>query len=392
VNAGGRTVDIAVIGGGIIGTSAALELARGGASVTLFEAVAIGAGASGRNSGSVQHPFDHVLAPLHVRTLERYRRLAEESSGSFAFPQRPAGLLLLAAESEIDVLQRDVDAVRASAPFLEPALLEGPALRALEPSLAADLAGVRLETSYPVPPSAAVHAFASLAERAGVTFRVGSPTSVAMDAGGAVGVRTDDGSVHRAGAVLVAAGAGAPDAAGLWPGRPPIVRTWGRTVAVQMATPPHHVLEQTGVASINQPVEETDSDAGPAAAAEPHGHFPSTFSLVTAGGTSVVGSTFLPLEPDIGSVGPLLLHRADRFVPGLHGSGIDDLRACARPQSVDGRPLVGRVPGVENLYLCAGHGPWGISTGPETARLVAELMLGRSPTIPAELDPGRFGG
>jgi D-amino-acid dehydrogenase len=91
-------------------------------------------------------------------------------------------------------------------------------------------------------------------------------------------------------------------------------------------------------------------------------------------------------------VGPLLLHRADRFVPGLHGSGIDDLRACARPQSIDGRPLVGRVPGVENLYLCAGHGPWGISTGPETARLVAEVMLGRSPAIPAELDPARFEG
>jgi glycine/D-amino acid oxidase-like deaminating enzyme len=34
---------------------------------------------------------------------------------------------------------------------------------------------------------------------------------------------------------------------------------------------------------------------------------------------------------------------------------------------------------------------WGISTGPASARLVADLVLGRSPVIPAELDPARFG-
>jgi glycine/D-amino acid oxidase-like deaminating enzyme len=152
-------------------------------------------------------------------------------------------------------------------------------------------------------------------------------------------------------------------------------------VAVRLATPPGHVLEQVGVASINRP-EGIDTDA--------EGHFASTFSMVTARGLSVVGSTFLPQEPDAGSVGPLLLHRADRFVPGLHGAGVEELRACARPQSLDGRPLVGRVPGEDRLFIAAGHGPWGISTGPETARLVAELILGGSPDIPPELDPGRF--
>jgi glycine/D-amino acid oxidase-like deaminating enzyme len=105
---------------------------------------------------------------------------------------------------------------------------------------------------------------------------------------------------------------------------------------------------------------------------------------------SVVGSTFLARRPDPASVGPLLLPRGARFVPGLRTAGIEDLRVCARPQSIDGRPLVGRVPGHENLFIAAGHGPWGISTGPATAALVADLILGRDPTIPAELDPGRF--
>jgi len=49
------------------------------------------------------------------------------------------------------------------------------------------------------------------------------------------------------------------------------------------------------------------------------------------------------------------------------------------------------VPGKRNLFVCAGHGAWGISTGPASARMVADLVLGRSPEIPLELDPARFG-
>ena len=67
------------------------------------------------------------------------------------------------------------------------------------------------------------------------------------------------------------------------------------------------------------------------------------------------------------------------------------MRACPRPLSADGLPLVGAVAGRDNLYICAGHGPWGISTGPATARLVSDLILGRAPSIPPELSPERFG-
>ena len=49
--------DVVVVGGGIVGTSAAAFLAGEGARVTLIEAREIAAGASGRNSGVVQHPF-----------------------------------------------------------------------------------------------------------------------------------------------------------------------------------------------------------------------------------------------------------------------------------------------------------------------------------------------
>jgi len=66
-----RIADVVVIGGGIIGCAAAAMLADRGASVVLIEATAIGAGASGRNLGAIQHPFDPVLAPLYRESVTR---------------------------------------------------------------------------------------------------------------------------------------------------------------------------------------------------------------------------------------------------------------------------------------------------------------------------------
>jgi glycine/D-amino acid oxidase-like deaminating enzyme len=61
---------------------------------------------------------------------------------------------------------------------------------------------------------------------------------------------------------------------------------------------------------------------------------------------------------------------------------------CARPQSVDGRPFIGRMPGTEGLFVCAGHGPWGISTGPASAAIAARAILDQT-APPPELDAAR---
>ena len=65
-----------VIGGGIVGTAAAAFLAEAGARVTLVERDGLASGASGANSGVVQHPFDPVLAGLYRETLTLYRARA----------------------------------------------------------------------------------------------------------------------------------------------------------------------------------------------------------------------------------------------------------------------------------------------------------------------------
>ncbi|MGH2845880.1 MAG: FAD-dependent oxidoreductase, partial [Thermoleophilaceae bacterium] len=132
------------MGGGIVGCAAAAFLAEAGARVELFERGALAGAASGRNSGSIQHPFDPLLAELHFETLRHYREL-----DGFAMPKRPAGVLLLAEE------RAAVAEIPDATPELEPALLDPPELLRLEPSLGSRLWGCRLETGYPVRPAAA---------------------------------------------------------------------------------------------------------------------------------------------------------------------------------------------------------------------------------------------
>jgi glycine/D-amino acid oxidase-like deaminating enzyme len=50
---------------------------------------------------------------------------------------------------------------------------------------------------------------------------------------------------------------------------------------------------------------------------------------------------------------------------------------------------VGKRPGFGGRWAAAGHGPWGISTGPATARIAADALLGRA-EVPGSLYVGRF--
>ena len=86
--------DFAIVGGGIVGVSAAAHLAAEGASVVLCERHELAAAASGRNQGVIQHPFDPVLAPLHAESLEHHRTVLDlpanpwESRSSPTTPRR----------------------------------------------------------------------------------------------------------------------------------------------------------------------------------------------------------------------------------------------------------------------------------------------------------------
>jgi glycine/D-amino acid oxidase-like deaminating enzyme len=379
--------DVVIVGGGIVGASAASFLASAGAAVTLIERDGLASAASGANSGVIQHPFDPVLAALYRETLEHDRALAEADVG-FSMAASPAGLLYLSREERA---VRETDAALAAAfPELSRDVVTGTDLARLDPAVAPDLWACRVDIGYPVQPAASTYGFATLAERARVRVRAGRAATLTHDGDRVTGVAVD--GVHLAAdAVLVAAGPWTPeviDPSGRWR---PIQPRWGVVVEALLPDGPRHVLEEAEIGEAigtDQPI--AGSSGTPNADSVP-GEDDVDFSFVPLGGVAAIGSTFLADQPTPTAwIEPILAHAA-RFVPAVADAPIRGIRSCPRPQSLDGRPLIGAVPDRRGLFVCAGHGPWGISTGPASARLVSDAILGRSPSIPAALDPGRFG-
>ena len=301
--------DVAVIGGGIAGCATAAFLAEAGAAVTLYEREAIAAGASGRNSGILQHPMDAALVALYEESLALYATLGH----GFELPAETSGVLLVSQDGE--ALARDFGSARARFPELEPEWLEGDALRAEEPALGPGIHAYRLHTGRPIGPTAATRAWAERARAAGARFEIG------------VEARARELS---AGVVVVAAGPWTPAALGARPDWRPVYANWGVVAQVRLPRPPRHSLEQAGIEALTAP--------GGAAGA--------LFSLVTTGDGSAVGSTFDPEPPDAAfgrtrgvgarrSLPPRARGRADRAHPCVRAAAVG---RRASPAGTGGRP------------------------------------------------------
>jgi glycine oxidase len=72
--------------------------------------------------------------------------------------------------------------------------------------------------------------------------------------------------------------------------------------------------------------------------------------------------------------------------PVLKRTPIEDHWAGLRPSSPSGIPFIGAYPGVDGLFINAGHFRNGLVTGPASARLATDLVLGRTPI----LDPAPY--
>lgn len=81
------------------------------------------------------------------------------------------------------------------------------------------------------------------------------------------------------------------------------------------------------------------------------------------------------------------------LAPALADAPIVARQACFRPVTEDGLPLIGRVPGVDGVYVATGHSVWGMLNAPATGKAMAELILdGMSSNVDlAPFDPRRLG-
>lgn len=70
---------------------------------------------------------------------------------------------------------------------------------------------------------------------------------------------------------------------------------------------------------------------------------------------------------------------------------VEDIWVGLRPISPDGLPYVGRLKGFENVYTSTGQAMMGMSLSPVSGKIVADLILGKSPEFTHPLiDPNRY--
>ncbi len=353
-----KSPDVLIIGGGIMGTASAWELARHGARVTVLERSVPGAEASSAAAGilgaQVETHGPGPMSELCLASRAAYRRFAEElrEETQIDVGYRECGVLKLAfAPAERKrILSETAWQKKAKLPY---ASLDRRALAALEPALSPKLSGgVRFERDARVEPRALFQALHIAAQRRGVTFRSGAfVRRVLTEAGRARGVALDDGSELAASHVVVAAGSWTSSIDGLALPVGTVIPARGQIVELELPAPAlRHVV------------------FGPGAYLVPRDD-----------GKLLVGSTleFVGHEREVtaGAVRDLLT-AAIALVPGLARAGVRSSWSNFRPYTKDHLPLLGPS-SIERLVLATGHYRNGILLAPISAEIVRKSVLGQ---------------
>ena len=176
--------NVVIIGGGIVGCSAALYLARAGHQVRLLEKARIGWAASGRNGGAIRrHGRHQTELPLAVRSMDLWDDLALQSSVDFGY-RRGGDLVVAFSDAEVDRLEKTTPYYNAHDVPVE--MLSGEALRRIAPGIAGSVkAAAYCPDDGWAYPMLAVRVIAAMARDAGAELLEGYQVS-----------RAEPGSVH----------------------------------------------------------------------------------------------------------------------------------------------------------------------------------------------------
>lgn len=362
--------DVVVIGAGITGAAAALELAEAGARVELIERYGPAAMASGWTLAGVRQSGRHPAElPLAQAAVALWPELADRL-GADTFYRRDGNLRLARDEGEIGVIRTLVAEQRAAG--LELAFLDGPdAVRQVAPALSPEiLAASFCPTDGHADPVATVEAFLGAAERAGARLCYGEQVLRLETADGRVTAAVTDRRRVSAGAFVAACGLFvnpllAPLGADI-PLRRPIV------TVVRTRPCPRLLKPVLGVANANMAARQEVSGRLRVTS----GAHEWTGEMEEADGRPIVRTSARRIMETIARVSAVLPALGEAAVESVWG-GVLDL-------TPDALPVIDHAPGHDNLVVAAGFSGHGFAIGPVTGPLAADLALGRAPRLGLE--------
>jgi D-amino-acid dehydrogenase len=244
---------------------------------------------------------------------------------------------------------------------------EGAAFRDYDPVFVPSLSfAVRLPDHGRIAdPGRYVKDLATHVETTGGRFIKGEVTDVVRDSGGVAGVRVA-GETIPCSAVIVAAGA--------WSA--PLARRLGVNVPLESERGYHLELWNPNL----MPRSPVMIASGKFVATPMEGRL-RLAGIVEFGGLDAPASN-APFE--------LLMKNIKAAIPSLKWEDVTKWMGH-RPAPADSIPLIGEVPGIKGAFLGFGHHHVGLTGGPRTGRLLAQLVSGRTPNLDlAPYAPSRF--
>jgi glycine/D-amino acid oxidase-like deaminating enzyme len=388
--------DVVIVGGGILGTALAWQLAQRKYRVVLLEARRLAGEATGRSfawANASTKWEEETYHRLNAEAVAYYDTLAD-AWGAERIGLHGGGALFWAAGDDADehaLLRQRGAALRRWGYPVE--TLDADAMRALEPGISfagepsGNIEGLFAPADRWVDVDRLIAFLAERAQEGGAQIREDCPaTGFERAADGSIAwVDTPSGRVATD-RLVVAAGVRTPELVSRVIGDPaggscfPIRQVPGILVETAPGSAPeaaHRVLHAEGAGGIH---------LRPTAAGGLLMGATDLDELLEGEARSEQERRLLEGAPD------LLLRRAVSILPTLP---IDTLRSgararlCVRPVPADGFTIVGPVPGVNGAYAVVTHS--GITLGPMLADLLAaQIDTLRAPPLLSPYSPDRF--
>ena len=403
--------DVVVVGAGIIGTATAWFLAQKGMKVALCEKGRVAGEQSSRNWGWVrQQGRDEAELPIMMESNRIWRTLASDT-GEKDLTFTGAGCIYL-AETESQIARYETWHDVAKQFQLDTRMLSATEVRAAVPGLAGQWAGGMITPSDGrAEPWVAVPALARAASRIGVSIVEDCAVrTVEVGAGRVRGVVTEQGTV-RADRVVLAGGAWSTyfaGNAGLDLPQLVVRSTAGRThAAPDMELPnasisglairrredggytiatgdlaEHYLCARSFryVTKFVQLLKLSAKDIG--IRLKPPRNYPGAWGSTSRWS----GDDVTPFErmrvlnpPPSKLVHRRLIERLPPRAPWLAKAGIAEMWAGMIDVTPDAVPYICEAPNPDGLFIGTGMSGHGFGIGPGVGRVLADLVMGRSP-------------
>lgn len=371
--AAGKSKDVAIVGGGIVGCFAAYSLQRAGLSTTVVEPRGIGRQASGQNPGhmnplhgaGIPGPLADFALQSFYLNLDSWEAIASLSGSTWAGRRRASRVQLELEEGDCAGLEAEI-ALHEATPGFAVEWLDREAILREEPRLSPDVRrGLLTGGNAVVDSHRYTVAVARAAEALGARIRRAEVTGVGRQGHRLTHLELSDGEL-RCSAAVFAMGPWSV-LAGEWLDlRIPVVGYKGALLLAE--------LGESGI----------DHDFVWRKAAL----YRRSASSAWLGGTmEKSGLDFAPSERERSEI----LAGATRIMPDLERARIVRHTCALRPMTPDQIPVVGAAPGWDNVLFATGTGRKGMLLGAGMGRAIADLVIEGRTSLPIQgFAPGRF--